>query len=131
MTEERKTIDLRKTKFVRVTRAADGLVVAPRVQVAATSLTRLVGLIGRKGVDEGSGLWIVPSSGVHMFFMSFAIDVVGLNRERRIVKLWPQLQPWRMTAVGGGVSSVIEFAAGHIAARGLHIGDALELTAVE
>ena len=105
----------------RYTRAA----VAHRVECADTSLTRLVGLLGRSVLNAGEGIWIQPSSGVHTFGMRFAIDVVGLDRDMRVVKLWRRVQPHRITSVSTKIRSVLELAAGEIDTRSLKIGQTL------
>ncbi len=98
------------------------------VEVASTSLTRLWGLLGRRGLDSGGGLWIMPSSGVHTMGMRFAIDVVGLDRQMRVVKVWHELVPYRVTSVSLKMQSVIELAAGKIRESRIEVGDVLEVT---
>ncbi len=94
-----------------------------RVTIADTSMTRMFGLLGKSGLDAGEGLWIKPSSGVHTVFMRFSIDVIGLDKEMKVVKLWPDLVPYRLTSVSTRVRSVIELPAGQIAATGVQLGD--------
>src|SRR6185437_13252069 len=67
-----------------------------RIFIADTFLSRLVGLLGHRRLEPGTGLLIQPSSGVHMFGMRFAIDVVALDRQNRVYAVWPNLRPWRM-----------------------------------
>ena len=100
-----------------------GSVLGDRIRIADTSLTRLFGLLSRSGLSAGEGLWIQPSSGVHTFFMRFTIDVVGLDRERKVVKLWPNLVPWRVTSVSMKLHNVIELPAGAIASTGTSLDD--------
>ena len=95
------------------------------IRRADTSLTRLVGLLGRNSLEAGEGIWIRPSSGIHTFGMRFVIDVVGLDREMRVVKLWARVKPQRATAISTKVQSVLELAAGEIEARSIRIGDTL------
>jgi uncharacterized membrane protein (UPF0127 family) len=102
-----------------------GAEIGDRIECAATPLTRLIGLLGRNHVAAGEGLWIKPSSGVHTFGMNCAIDVVGLDRSMRVVKLWPRLKPLRMTSISTQIKSVLELAAGEIEARSIQIGDVL------
>jgi uncharacterized membrane protein (UPF0127 family) len=102
-----------------------GSVLGDRIRIADTSLTRLFGLLSRSGLSAGEGLWIQPSSGVHTFFMRFTIDVVGLDRERKVIKLWPNLVPWRVTSVSTKLRNVIELPGGSIAASGTLLGDTL------
>jgi uncharacterized membrane protein (UPF0127 family) len=109
------------TILVRDTSAAIGY----NIECADTSVRRLIGLLGRRALIAGEGIWIQPSSGVHTFGMKFAIDVVGLDREMRIVKLWRQVKPQRMTALSTKISSVLELASGEIDAHSLEIGQRL------
>ena len=99
------------------------------IKRAETSLTRLVGLLGKTNLEAGEGLWIRPSSGIHTFGMRFAIDVVGLDRNMRVVKLWPRVKPQRMTSISTRVQSVLELAAGEIEARSIQIGHVLHADA--
>jgi len=100
------------------------------IEVADTSRLRVWGLLGRTKLDTGAGLWIKPSSGVHTFGMRFAIDVIGLDRHHRIVRLWQSLQPWRVTPVSTAVRSVLELPAGFVSQFDLQIGDALLLESI-
>jgi uncharacterized membrane protein (UPF0127 family) len=104
--------------------------VGESVQLADTSLTRMFGLLGRRGLDAGAGLWIRPSSGVHTVGMSFPIDVIGLNRQLQVVKLWRNLVPFRITSVSLKIHSVIELPAGTIAASQVRLGDQFAITQV-
>ena len=102
--------------------------VGDRIEVAETSWTRMRGLLGRKSIAAGGGLWIRPCSGVHMFFMTFPIDVVGVDKNLRVVKLWSHLAPWRITSVSFKMASALELPAGQIAGCGIQIGDQLSGT---
>jgi uncharacterized membrane protein (UPF0127 family) len=108
-----------------VTRATT---VGTRIAIADTSLTRLIGLAGRRRLDAGCGLLIRPSSGVHTFGMLFAIDVVALSKDLRVLKLWHCLVPFRMTSVNLKTHSMLELPAGAISACEMRVGDQLELT---
>ena len=112
-------------KILTILNCSTGVQVGDRIGCADTSLTRLHGLLGRKELAPGAGVWIRPSSGVHTFGMRFAIDVVGLDRTMRVVRLWPGLKPNRATPLCRGVHSVLELAAGEIHARQLKVGDVI------
>ncbi len=92
--------------------------------------SRVRGLIGCAPLKEGQGLWITPCNGIHMLFMSFAIDAVYLDRERRIVALDADMAPWQLGRFIRGAHSVLELPAGTIAATGTEVGDQLILTRV-
>jgi uncharacterized membrane protein (UPF0127 family) len=108
-----------------VTNTTRGTTVGSSVELADTSMTRMFGLLGRRGLDAGCGLWIRPSSGVHTFFMTFKIDVVGLDCDLKVVKLWRCLPPFRVTSVSLKLKSVIELPCGQIAQSQIQIGDQL------
>ena len=102
-------------------------IIGNRITLAETSLSRLLGLAGRKTLDAGCGLLIRPSSGIHTFGMRFAIDVVALNKRLQVVKVWERLPPFRITSLSFRVHSVLELPAGEISRRGIAVGDKLEI----
>lgn len=104
-----------------------GTLLGDRIEVADTSLSRFLGLIPKRGLNAGEGLWIKPCSGVHMFWMRFAIDVIGLDKQRRVVRLWRNLRPWRMTSVSMQMKSALELPVGQIDVCQVQLGDVLEI----
>ncbi|HET7345941.1 MAG TPA: DUF192 domain-containing protein [Acidobacteriaceae bacterium] len=114
-------------KLVTVTIPEKAVTVGSRIGLADTSLSRLFGLLGKTGLDPGSGILIRPSSGVHTMWMKFPIDVVALDRSLRVYKVWPNLVPWRFTSVSTKIHSVLELAPGQIEACRIEPGDQLAL----
>ena len=114
-------------RVVTVTNLTRETVIGSQIEIADTSLSRMIGLLRKRGLNAGEGLWIKPSSGVHTVGMKFTIDVIGLDKDLRVVKLWPQLVPFRLTSVSLKVSSVIELGGGQIAECGVQLGDLLEV----
>lgn len=106
--------------------AENGKVVASKVLVADTSASRAKGLLGRAGMPEGEGLWIVPCSMIHTFFMRFAIDVLFLDRGLRVVHVAENLAPWRLSRWIWRSHSVLELAGGSLN-NSVKIGDSLEI----
>jgi uncharacterized membrane protein (UPF0127 family) len=98
------------------------VVVCEECLVAATPFTRLRGLLGRKSLPSGQGILLRPAGSVHTFFMRFAIDVVFLDDELRVVAIAADLRPWR-AAGKRGARAVLELPAGECARRGLAVGD--------
>jgi uncharacterized protein len=117
-------------RVITVTDETHGTVIGDRIEIADTSLTRMVGLLGRRGLNAGEGLWIRPSSGVHTFFMRFSIDVIGLDKGMKVVRLWRRLVPYRVTSVSLQLNSVIELGPGAIDDCQVEIGDQLSFAAV-
>jgi uncharacterized membrane protein (UPF0127 family) len=103
-----------------------GAVLGDAVTVADTSATRNVGLLKHKGLNAGEGLWIVPCQSVHTFFMKFAIDLVYLDRRRRVRKVRHAVAPWRVSGCLWA-HSVLELPAGSVAETGTQPGDQLSI----
>ena len=115
--------------LVQIANERNSIVIGDRISIAGSSLTRLFGLLGKRQLDAGEGLWILPSSGVHTFGMKFAIDVIGLDRNDEVIRLWRQLVPYRATGMSLRLASVIELPLGRIAACDVRLGDKLAITA--
>ena len=104
-----------------------GALVADHVAVADTRATRAVGLLSRSGLNPGEALWIVPSRGVHTWWMRFTIDVLALNESGVVVDRVPGLKPWRIRLPRRGTAGVLELPEGAIAATGTEIGHRIQL----
>lgn len=99
---------------------------ADKLEVAASGPRRSKGLLGRKGLGPGEGLWIIPCEAVHTFFMRFPIDLVYLDRKYSVKKVCAGVLPWR---ISGCLSahSVLELPAGTIQKTNTERGDVLEI----
>ncbi len=102
----------------------DGVVVCEECLVAATPFARMRGLLGRRSLPSGEGILLRPAASVHTFFMRFAIDVVFLDDELRVVGIAAHLRPWR-AAAQRGARAVLELPAGECERRGLAVGDCI------
>jgi uncharacterized membrane protein (UPF0127 family) len=111
-----------------VTNPARSTVLATRLEVADSGPKRNKGLLGREGLAEGEGLWIVPCESVHTFFMRFPIDLVYLDRKHRVKKVRSAVGAWRLSACLSA-HSVLELPAGTIRATQTEAGDTLEFSA--
>ena len=104
-----------------------GSFLATRLEVADSGPKRNKGLLGRKGLAAGEGLWIIPCESVHTFFMQFPIDLVYLDRKHVIKKVRESVPPWRIS-VCFSAHSVLELPSGTIRSTETRAGDALEFT---
>ena len=100
--------------------------IADKLEVASSGPKRSKGLLGRKGLGEGEGLWIIPCEAVHTFFMKFPIDLVYLDRKHRVKKVRNSVPAWR---ISGCLSahSILELPAGTIRSTRTESGDILEI----
>lgn len=122
---------------MRLVRASDGAVVVERLALADRFLPRLRGLMGRRGLPRGEGLWLEPCASIHMMFVPFPLDVLFLRRdapgalaagaEGEVLAVRERVRPWLGLAACRGASSALEVSAGEAARLGLLVGDRLRL----
>jgi len=99
-------------------------VLADAAEVADTGKTRRKGLLKRGSLPQGEGLWITPCEAVHTIGMRFPIDVIFLDRKRKVLKIRENMGRGRL-AVCLWAQSVLELPAGTIAGTGTAVGDQL------
>lgn len=107
-----------------------GNVVAEELEVPRTMFGRGVGLMFRRTLPPGRGMWINPCEGgsITMIFMRFAIDAVFLDRQARVKKVYSNLAPWwGVVWFTWGAWSVIELPAGSTAGLDLQPGDQIRI----
>lgn len=94
-------------------------------EVADNPWTRMRGLLGRGGLEQGRGIWIRPCKSVHTFFMRFSIDVVYLSREGTVTRTRSDLRPFRLSGGKRGTHSVLELPAGSVEKLHIAVGQTL------
>lgn len=114
-------------RSVRVANRTREVMLGGDVKVADTFFGRLRGMLGRPPLEEGQGLLLVPTRGVHMFGMKTALDVVFLDGSNTVCALYEELAPGERTKVHGEAGSALELPPGTIARTGTEVGDRLEL----
>ena len=102
-------------------------VLGTSIQMADCGATRRKGLLGRSGLSWGEGLWIVPCESVHTFWMRFPIDLVYLDRNKKVKKVRSGVAPWRVSACLSA-HSVLELVSGTISTTQTRPGDTLEFS---
>jgi hypothetical protein len=107
-----------------------GLPVARVVETAFDSADRRRGLLGRDALAEGHALVIAPTNLVHTFAMRFAIDIIFVARDGRVLKVRKAVPPRR---IAGSLRAfaVVELAAGQIELSDTRAGDAIEVVREE
>ncbi|MEX0934268.1 MAG: DUF192 domain-containing protein [Candidatus Saccharimonadales bacterium] len=109
--------------------------VTVEVEVADTAESRSQGLSGRESLlDEEGMLFVFDQPGIygfHMLDMNFAIDIIWIDSDLKVVdityNLSPESYPEIVTPVEP-VSYVLEVNAGFVNQYDISIGDSLKLT---
>jgi uncharacterized membrane protein (UPF0127 family) len=110
---------------------------AAHLDVASTVWARFRGLMGRPSLDDGCGLWLTGTNGIHMMFMRFPIDAVFLGPAettgveegpRPVLSVHPGLRTWTgLVPLVRGAAGVLELPVGTIARSGTVVGDRIAL----
>ena len=110
-----------------------GTVIADRVEVAASLWAKFMGLMGRRELPVGNGLWLPATNGIHMFFMRIRIDAIFVGRPgrdgtRQVVSVHRDLRPWRgMVPLVRRADGCLELPTGTIVATATAVGDFVEI----
>jgi len=100
-------------------RTAEGRFIAHEVRIVHSLAARWWALSGERSLPSRAGLLLSPARGIHTLGMRFAIDVVFLSRQMRVLGLVSRVPPWRVLLAPRGTGRVLELAAGQIAATAL------------
>lgn len=103
--------------------------VATEATIADSYFPRLIGLLGKtkRWAQQGKGLWIVPSRGVHTIGMLFPIDLVFLSKDKEVVHVEEYVRPFRISKVSLKAMSVLELPPHTIYRSRTQVGDKLEI----
>ena len=117
--------------LIRALNQTRGTVLCERLEDAGGLGGQSRGLLGRDGLEPGSGMLFengrfTPMMWMHMFFMRFAIDIVFLGRGGKVVKVNRNLKPWRVSSMVFGARLALELPAGAAEASGTEPGDQIK-----
>jgi uncharacterized protein len=115
------------TRVTGATNERTQLPLATHLRVADGMFSRMRGLLGMPEPQPGEGLLLVPCNGVHMFGMGYALDVVFLDRDSRVVRVAENLRPQRMIPWVRRAHQALELPVGTIAASDTRVGDTIVL----
>jgi uncharacterized protein len=101
--------------------------VAERCRVARGIIPGIFGLHLLPRLQDGEGLLLPGSTMIDTTFMGYPIDLVFLDRERRVTRVVHDMKPWRMVVSADGGSDCLELPAGAAAASRTKVGDQLVL----
>jgi len=109
-----------------VVNATKRTVLADRCRCANSFWKRLIGLLNRKQVVWGEGLLLGRCYGIHTFGMRFAIDIVALDTNLRVLQIIKELSPFRACVLNKAVY-VMELPAGTLDRTQTTTGDQIHI----
>mgnify|MGYP002635521542 CR=1 FL=1 len=116
-----------------------GTVLSDQLEVAGGLWAKFMGLMGRRGLEPGGGLWLAASNGIHMMFMRFPIDAVFVGKPeggadgptggRIVLSVHPGLRTWTgIVPLVRGANGVLELPIGTIGQTGTVVGDVITIS---
>ena len=96
----------------------------PYIEEACSFVERFKGLMGRKNLEDGEGIFFPNCSSIHCFFMKIPIDVVYLDKDYTVVGI-ETVKPWKVGHFFKEARHILEVKAG--SACGICVGDKLEI----
>ncbi|MEA4986891.1 MAG: DUF192 domain-containing protein [Anaerovorax sp.] len=105
------------------------LVIADKVNIVDTFMKRFFGLMGKKKLDFGEGLFLLNCPSIHCFFMKIPIDVIYLSEELTVVGM-ETLKPWSIGKHYRGTAHVLELREGSVNSK-VNLGDRIVLSREE
>ena len=90
-------------------------------RIAKGFFAKLKGLLFKPALNDREALVITPCHSVHTCGMQYAIDLIFLNKQFKVVKIEHHCQPWRFFYCRGAVHT-LEMLAGQAEDLNLSVG---------
>ncbi len=117
-------------KIYQVNNRTNNKNIARRALKADTFYLRLKGLLLTKQLDSENGLIIEPCQAIHMFFMTYSIDVIFYDKNQYVVALVEAIKPWQFSQVYPLALACIELPVGTIMRSGTKLNDQLDISLI-
>jgi uncharacterized membrane protein (UPF0127 family) len=121
LTASKKNSQRRYCVFNKTRESFLSLGIAP----ADSHFSRLRGLVGKFRLKSDEGIWVIPSHGVHTIGVLFAIDLIYLDSDYRVIHLIESFGTFRIGPIRANCASVLELPTRTIYSSQTQVGDEL------
>jgi uncharacterized membrane protein (UPF0127 family) len=99
---------------------------------ADTWLSKGWGVLGRRSLPPGEGLWLPGVASVHTIGVRFALDLLFLDNNMQAVAMFQNVPPGRFLVRASGAAHTLELGAGTLASlcQPARVGDKWRLESV-
>jgi len=112
---------------MKLTNLSKQNVIIENVIEAKSYLSRLIGLMKYKRLDQNTSLWLQPCNNIHTFFMHFPMDAVFVDRDLVVQAVYEDLKPGRVIWYVHRAHSCFEMNSGIARAMNVQKGDKLHV----
>lgn len=116
-----------KMKLVKIINTKNNEIIGNEIIYANTPYRRFIGLMGKKEINDGQGVFLTPCNSIHMMFMKFPIDLIFVDRKNKIIHMTENIQPWKISRIVFMAQSVLELPVGTISKTMSEVGDILSI----
>ena len=103
------------------------IMVVDNLKVARTFKQRLLGLMWKSRLNSSEGLMLLGCNAIHTCFMRFAIDVVFMDIDHRVICIKEKIKPWRQSGFVRKAYIALELPEGTVDRKNISLGDILIL----
>lgn len=114
-------------KLIKLINTNNNQIIGNKISYANTPYRRFIGLMGKKSLEDGEGIFLTPCNSIHMMFMKFPIDIIFLDRKNKILHITENIQPWKISRIVFMAQSVLELPVGTVQKTQTKIGDILTI----
>lgn len=107
--------------------SSNHICLASHVEIANRTLSRTIGLMGRRKIEIDHALLIYPCQQIHTYFMKFTIDCLFIDKQYQVVQIIEGLKPWKISKKIPAGWGVIELPEGLVKETDTHVNDRLIL----
>lgn len=111
---------------MKIYNSTQNSIISEDVNVADNFISRSVGLLSKKSLNEGESLVIKPCCSIHTFFMRFEIDVLFIGKNGQIIAMYENVKPWRILPIHLSSKYVVEIKAGTISKKNISKSDIIK-----
>lgn len=94
-----------------------------RITVADSPRRRLVGLLGTTRLEPECGLLIFPTQAVHTFGMKYPIDLVFIDKLKKVIGIRKAVRPYRLSPIYWRAECVLELPVETVETSRTEVGD--------
>lgn len=103
------------------------ITVADDLKIAKTFKERFWGLMFKRRIAGNEGLMLLGCNAIHTCFMRFAIDVVFMDINYKVIAIKKKIKPWKFCSFVRKAYITVELPEGTVDKKNISIGDILIL----
>ncbi len=99
--------------------------IVSKVIKAESFYNKLFGLTARRKLKAKEGFYMEYCSSIHTFWMGYSIDAIFLDKKNKVIAIYNNIRPFRVTKFIKNAFSVLELVSGTVGKTSLSVGDVI------